>query len=47
MTTAAPCTALVTLQPVFTDVGRLVLAGYRGLTDPAFAADGSRLRRDR
>jgi hypothetical protein len=39
MTTAAPSTALVTIQPVFTDAERLAvagfLAGYRGLTREA------------
>jgi integrase/recombinase XerD len=39
MTTAAPAAALVTIQPVFTDAGRLALAGflagYRGLTRDA------------
>ena len=36
MTTAAPSTALVTIQPPFTDHERIALAGflagYRGLT---------------
>ena len=36
MTTAAPSTALATIQPVFTDAERVALAGflagYRGLT---------------
>jgi hypothetical protein len=43
MTTAAPSTALVTIQPAFTDLERLVLAGflagYRGLTREAYALD--------
>jgi len=43
MTTAAPSTALVTSQPVFTDAERLALAGflagYRGLTREAYALD--------
>ena len=43
MTTAAPSTALVTLQPAFTDPERLALAGflagYRGLTREAYALD--------
>src|ERR1051326_5277673 len=43
MTTAAPSTALATIQPVFTDAGRLALAGYlagyRGLTREAYALD--------
>ena len=41
MTTAAPSTALVTIQPAFTDAERLALAGYlagyRGLTREAYA----------
>ena len=41
MTTAAPSTALATIQPVFTDAERLALAGflagYRGLTREAYA----------
>ena len=41
MTTAAPSTALVTVQPAVTDPGRLALAGflagYRGLTREAYA----------
>jgi hypothetical protein len=40
MTTAAPSTALATIQPVFTDPERLApasfLAGYRGLTREAY-----------
>jgi hypothetical protein len=36
MTTAAPSTALATIQPAFTDAERIALAGYlagyRGLT---------------
>ena len=43
MTTATPSTALVTIQPVFTDAERLALAGflagYRGLTRDAYALD--------
>jgi integrase/recombinase XerD len=43
MTTAAPSTALVSIQPVFTDAERLALAGflagYRGLTHEAYALD--------
>jgi integrase/recombinase XerD len=43
MTTAAPSTALATIQPVFTDAERLALAGflagYRGLTHEAYALD--------
>ena len=43
MTTAAPSTALATIQPVFTDAERLALAGYlagyRGLTTEAYALD--------
>ena len=43
MTTAAPSTALATIQPVFTDPERLALAGflagYRGLTREAYALD--------
>ena len=43
MTTAARSTALVTIQPVFTDPERLALAGflagYRGLTREAYALD--------
>jgi hypothetical protein len=39
MTTAAPSTALVMIQPAFTDAERLALAGflagYRGLTREA------------
>ena len=41
MTTAAPSTALATIQPAFTDAERLALAGflagYRGLTRDAYA----------
>ena len=41
--TAAPSTALVTIQPAFTDPERLALAGflagYRGLTREAYALD--------
>ena len=41
MTTAAPSTALATIQPSFTDPERLTLAGflagYRGLTREAYA----------
>ena len=43
MTTAAPSTALATIQPAFTDAKRLALAGflagYRGLTREAYALD--------
>jgi integrase/recombinase XerD len=43
MTTAAPSTFLVTIQPVFTNSERLALAGflagYRGLTREAYALD--------
>ena len=43
MTTAAPSTALATIQPAFTDPERLALAGYlagyRGLTRDAYARD--------
>jgi integrase/recombinase XerD len=43
MTTAAPSTALATIQPVFTDAERLALAGflagYGGLTREAYALD--------
>ena len=43
MTTAAPSTALVTIQPAFTDPERLALAGflagYRGLTREAYTLD--------
>jgi len=43
MTTAAPSTALVTIQPTFTGPERLALAGflagYRGLTREAYALD--------
>src|SRR6266704_3198124 len=43
MTTAAPSTALATIQPAFTDAERLALAGflagYRGLTRGAYALD--------
>jgi integrase/recombinase XerD len=43
MTTVAPSTALVTIQPAFTDAERLALAGflagYRGLTREAYALD--------
>ena len=43
MTTAAPTTALVPIQPAFTDAERLALAGflagYRGLTREAYALD--------
>ncbi|HLK77676.1 MAG TPA: site-specific integrase, partial [Streptosporangiaceae bacterium] len=43
MTTAAPSTALTTIQPVFTDAERLALAGYlagyRGLTREAYSVD--------
>ena len=39
MTTAAPSTALATIQPAFTDAERRALAGYRGLTREAYALD--------
>jgi Phage integrase, N-terminal SAM-like domain len=43
MTAAASSTALATIQPAFTDPGRLTLAGflagYRGLTREAYALD--------
>jgi len=43
MTTAAPSTALVIIQPAFTDAERLALAGflagYRGLAREAYALD--------
>ena len=43
MTTAAPSTALATIQPAFTEAERLALAGflagYRGLTREAYALD--------
>src|SRR6266571_7237201 len=43
MTTAAPSTALATIQPAFADAERLALAGflagYRGLTREAYALD--------
>ena len=43
MTTAAPSTALVQIQPVFTGAERLTLAGYlagyRELTREAYALD--------
>jgi integrase/recombinase XerD len=43
MATAAPSTALATIQPAFTDPERLALAGflagYRGLTREAYALD--------
>ena len=43
MTTAAPPTALATIQPTFTDAERVALAGflagYRGLTREAYALD--------
>ena len=43
MTTAAPFTALATIQPAFTDAERIALAGflagYRGLTREAYALD--------
>ena len=45
MSTAAPSTALATIQPAFTDPERLALAGflagyrYRGLTREAYALD--------
>jgi len=43
MTTTAPSAALVATEPVFTDAGRVALAGfpagYRGLTREAYALD--------
>ena len=43
MTTAAPSTALATIQPAFTDAERFALAGflagYRGLTREAYGLD--------
>ena len=43
MTTAAPSTALATIQPAFTDAERIALAGflagYCGLTREAYALD--------
>jgi integrase/recombinase XerD len=43
MTTAAPSTALATIQPAFADAERIALAGflagYRGLTREAYALD--------
>ena len=43
MTTAAPSTALATIQPAFTDAERVALAGflagYHGLTREAYALD--------
>ena len=43
MITAAPSTALATIQPAFTGPGRLALAGYlagyRGLTRDACTLD--------
>ncbi len=43
MTTAAPSTALATIQLAFTDAERLTLAGflvgYRGLTRDAYTLD--------
>ena len=43
MTTAAPSTALVTIQPAFADAERPglagFLAGYRGLTREAYTLD--------
>jgi hypothetical protein len=43
MITAAPSTALATIQPAFTGAERLALAGYlagyRGLTTEAYALD--------
>ena len=48
MTTAAPTSALVTIQPAFTDPERLALAGflagYRGLTREAAAMADARAR---
>ena len=40
ITTAAPSTALTTIQPAFTDAERFALvAGYRGLTREAYALE--------
>jgi integrase/recombinase XerD len=43
MSTAAPSTALATIQPAFTDPERLALAGYlagyRGLTREVYVLD--------
>jgi integrase/recombinase XerD len=43
MTATTPSTALITVQPVFTDVERLALArfraGYLGLTSEAYTLD--------
>jgi len=43
MTTAAPSTALATIQPAFSEAERLALsgflAGYRGLTREAYTLD--------
>ena len=43
MTTAAPSTAIATIQPAFTDAERLALAGflagYRGMTREAYVLD--------
>jgi integrase/recombinase XerD len=43
VTATIPSTALVTIQPVFTESGRLALAGllarYRGLTREAYTPD--------
>ena len=43
MTATIPSTALVTIQPAFTDAERLALAGflagYRGLTREAYTLD--------
>jgi integrase/recombinase XerD len=43
MTTAAPSTALATIQPAFTDAEQLALAGYLagycGLTREAYSLD--------
>ena len=43
MSTAAPSTALATIQPAFTGTERLALAGflagYRGLTREAYVLD--------
>ena len=43
MITAAPSTALATIQPAFTDAERFALAGflagYRGLTREAYTLD--------
>ena len=42
MITAAPSTALVTIQPAFTDAERLTRAPRSGMTGPAAAWTGTR-----